>query len=263
METVASISAFLEELAPSGLAAEWDNVGLLVGETQSSVRRVMTCLTLTRAPLDEALSERADLIVAHHPLPFHPLKRITGETPDGALILRMIRAGISLYSIHTGFDSARDGINERLATGLSLTDVEPLVSIPNASGNVGVGRYGITNDSPTLYEFAGRVKSFLDVSQVQVLGSEDRTIQRAAVACGSAGDLIEVASEKRCDCLVLGEARFHACLEAEARGMCLILAGHYATERFAVVSLAEVLARRFKTIEVWASRQECDPVRRL
>src|SRR3954470_2892673 len=117
MLTVAAVAAFLENFAPNRLAAEWDNVGLLVGEAQHKVERVMTCLTVTPSSVAEALSEKADLIVTHHPLPFEPLRRITSDTPQGRLLLDLIKAQIALYSPHTAFDSARSGINQRLAEG--------------------------------------------------------------------------------------------------------------------------------------------------
>ena len=75
MPTIQTIAAFLEEFAPSRLAAEWDNVGLLVGDGRAAVARVMTCLTITPASAAEAVRGRADLVVAHHPLPFAALKR--------------------------------------------------------------------------------------------------------------------------------------------------------------------------------------------
>ena len=79
MTTVAELCAFLDCVAPPALAAEWDNVGLLVGDRAQKVERVMTCLTITPAAAAEAIRERADLIVTHHPLPFKPLKRLTAD----------------------------------------------------------------------------------------------------------------------------------------------------------------------------------------
>ena len=70
----------LNEIAPVRLAESWDNVGLLVGDESASVERVMTCLTITEASLDEAIAERADLIISHHPIPFKPLPRITSHS---------------------------------------------------------------------------------------------------------------------------------------------------------------------------------------
>ena len=82
----------------------------------------------------------------------------------------------------------------------------------------------------------------------------------AAVACGAAGELLAVALAAGCEALVVGEARFHSCLEAEASGLGLVVPGHFASERFALEALAGVLTRQFPGIEVWASRQERDPL---
>ena len=93
-----AIIAFLELLAPPRLAEEWDNVGLLVGDRGREAHRVMTCLTLTPDTAAEAVQEKADLVVAHHPLPFRSLKRLTTETTPGRLLLDLIAAQIAVYS---------------------------------------------------------------------------------------------------------------------------------------------------------------------
>src|SRR5258708_7212152 len=75
----------------------------------------------------EAVDEQVDLIVAHHPLPFRALKRITTDAHEGRLLWKLIGAGTSVYSPHTAFDSAVEGINQRLAEGLGLTEIEILL----------------------------------------------------------------------------------------------------------------------------------------
>jgi len=112
---LSTICDFLDQFAPPVLAAEWDNVGLLVGDRTQKVERVLTCLTITPAVAAEAIRERADLIVTHHPLPFRPLKRLTADEPAGRLLLDLIRAGVAIHSPHTAFDSAAAGINQQLA----------------------------------------------------------------------------------------------------------------------------------------------------
>src|SRR6478609_9776050 len=143
MITVADICSFLEAFAPAALAAEWDNVGLLVGDRSQKVERIMTCLTITTAAAAEAIRERADLIVTHHPLPFRPLKRLTADEPTGRVLLDLIRAGIAIYSPHTAFDSAAQGINQQLAEGLGLRQIQPLVVAAGLTENVGSGRFGV------------------------------------------------------------------------------------------------------------------------
>jgi len=258
MHTVADLARFLNEFAPPALAESWDNVGLLVGRYEQPVERVMTCLTITPESAAEAIERKANLIVSHHPLPFRPLKRLTGETSEGRVLLDLIAAGISVFSPHTAFDSAEQGINQRLASGLELASIAPLV--PDEATGLGSGRYGVLAAPLRLDQLAARVKVLLKIDNAQAVGQLEQPVHKVAVACGSAGEFLGPAAAAGCDVLVTGEVRFHTCLEAEALGVGLVLAGHYASERFAVEQLAEVLARQFKSLEIWPSQDEKDPV---
>jgi len=126
MLTVAAVVDYLRSSAPPQLAADWDNVGLLLGDTASEVHRVMTCLTVTAESAAEAVAEKAELIVTHHPILFRSIKRLTSETPEGRMVLSLVRAGVAVYSPHTAFDNTRNGINEMIAQRLGLVDVAPL-----------------------------------------------------------------------------------------------------------------------------------------
>jgi dinuclear metal center YbgI/SA1388 family protein len=258
MPTLAAIAAFLEELAPVRLAEEWDNVGLLVGDRKANVKKLMTCLTVTPASAAEAIECGADLIVSHHPMPFHAVKRLTTETTVGRLLLDLIAANVAVFSAHTAFDSAADGINQRLAAGLSLRGIAPLV--PHAEGQ-GAGRWGWLEEPIPLKELAARLKKFLNIEALHVVGLPDQSVRTVAVACGAAGEFLDAARHNGCDAMALGEARFHRCLEAEAAGIGLLLPGHFASERFAVERLAEALGRQFPDADVWPSRRESDPLR--
>ncbi len=212
--------------------------------------------------------------MAHHPLPFRPLRRLTTDTPEGRLLCDLLAARIAIYSPHTAFDSTTGGINERLATGLGLVEVEPLVvlreSAPAAvtAGSViaglrGAGRLGRVPAGTTGDALAARVRQFLRIGQIQVVGETGRIVEKVAVACGSAGEFLAPAHAAGCQLLVTGEVRFHTCLEAEGLGVALLIVGHFASERFAVEALAGVLAKQFPSVSVWASRHESDPLRLL
>ena len=123
---VADVVAWLDRFAPSRLAEPWDNVGLLWGDPASAVDRVMTCLTVTPDSAAEAIAERADLIVSHHPVLFKAAKAIRADRPEGATLWRLARAGVAIASPHTAFDNTEDGINDGLARRLGLAEVGPL-----------------------------------------------------------------------------------------------------------------------------------------
>lgn len=262
MLTIGDIAKCLQQFAPVQLAEEWDNVGLLVGDSAWPALRVMTCLTATPTTVQEAVEQGAQLIVSHHPLPFQPLKSITSDTTPGRLLLELITARIGLYSPHTAFDSAQAGINQHLAIGLGLQGIAPLVpAVGIADADVGAGRFGNLGERILLTEMARRVKMFLGLDTVRLVGSDTQNVSQLAIACGSGGSFLSLAIEKGCDCLLTGETNFHTTLEAEARGIGLVLPGHFASERFAVVSLADYLGEQLSGIEVWPSRKERDPLR--
>jgi putative NIF3 family GTP cyclohydrolase 1 type 2 len=131
--------------------------------------------------------------------------------------------------------------------------------VPHVEGQ-GAGRWGWLADPLRLVELAARLKEFLAIERLQIVGRPDKTIRTVAVACGAAGEFLDAAGHNGCEAMVLGEARFHTCLEAEAAGIGLLLPGHFASEPFAVERLAEVLAREFPDLHVWASRRERDPL---
>jgi len=258
MPSVDDIALFLDHFAPPTLAESWDNVGLLIGHRQQPVERLMTCLTVTPASAAEAIAAGANLIVSHHPLPFRALKRLTSDTSEGRILLELIAARVAIFSPHTAFDSAIQGINQRLADGLQLVDVAPLV--PADEPGQGAGRAGRLSKPSSLLELSERVKTLLSIDNLQFVGDRDAPLAKVGVACGSAGEFLGPAQAAGCQCLVTGEVRFHTALEAESLGMSLVLAGHFASERFAVEQLADVLAAEFPSIKTWASQQEKDPI---
>jgi putative NIF3 family GTP cyclohydrolase 1 type 2 len=126
---------------------------------------------------------------------------------------------------------------------------------------LGAGRWGWLEESLTLAQLGERLKMFLHIDRLQAVGDPARSIRTVAVACGAADELLAAAQASGCDSMVIGEARFHTCLEAEASGIALLLPGHFASERFAVECLAEVLVKQFPQLKIWASHREHDPLR--
>ena len=105
---------YLEKTFPFELAEYWDNVGLLIGDRAQSVEKVATCLTIDEAVADEAVADKVDCIVSHHPFPFHAAKKWTTDTTEGRILRKLIGAGIAVYSPHTAHDSALFGSSRRV-----------------------------------------------------------------------------------------------------------------------------------------------------
>ncbi|MFK7766129.1 MAG: Nif3-like dinuclear metal center hexameric protein [Mariniblastus sp.] len=260
MSTIKKICGFLDSFAPTRLAEDWDNVGLLAGDPNASAERIMTCLTITPESAQEAIARNADMIVSHHPLPFRPLKRITTDTVASRLLWDLIRSGVSIYSPHTGFDSANEGINQTLSQRIGIENPQPLVPIANDPQGLGAGRFGSLAQEQTLEQFVDLIKNSFDLSGIHIVGKLTSSVNQVAVACGSGGSFLEKARRAKCDTFVTGEATFHTCLEAKANNISLVLVGHFTSERFAVEALAGHLGKKFENCEVWASEQETDPM---
>ena len=261
-DTISQISDFLKHFAPLELAEDWDNVGLLIGDSRRPVRRVMTCLTVTPETIVEGIERAVDLIVSHHPFPFQAIKKITTDTVGGQMLWDLMRHGIAVYSPHTAFDSAGRGINQSLAKMMGLTNVQPLKELPSVIENVGAGRMG-DFEGIALNELLTRLKVELKLESLAYVGALEQPCRRVAVACGSGGSLLKTAIAAGCDTFVTGETTFHTCLEAKAENVALVLLGHYTSERFACENLAGELKKAFPDLEIWASELESDPINRL
>jgi dinuclear metal center YbgI/SA1388 family protein len=263
---IGEVLEFLRRLAPLELAEAWDNVGHLWGSLERPVTRLMTCLTLSPDVAEEAVRRGAELIVVHHPILFRAVQRLTDETPAGRMLLALARHGISVYSPHTAYDNAAEGINRQLTDRLELEEVGPLrfASFDNSQepsdAHPGIGRMGRLRQPQSLAELIAVVKRQLDLAHLQFVGSPELPIERVAIACGSGAEFIDDAIRQNCQLLLTGEAGFHACLDARERGLGLILLGHFLSEQPAMRALADQIRRRFPTLEVWASTLERDPL---
>ncbi|MCM2372978.1 Nif3-like dinuclear metal center hexameric protein [Aporhodopirellula aestuarii] len=279
----------MSEIAPLRLAEDWDNVGLLLGNRSAPAARVMTCLTVTPAVVSEAEDENVDLIIAHHPLPFKPMGKINTDSAAGELVWRLCRSGTALYSAHTAYDSAAGGINDQWCEAMKISGLRPLIPqlgspLPSAAAGggssvssddtvpLGAGRYGDLPEAVAANEFLRMAAEFSGATLPRLVGDPQRPVRRIGVGCGSGGSFVGAARRVGCDMLLTGEATFHTCLEAENTGLSLALVGHYASERFAMESLARRLQTELASLkpqarmaneagpEVWASRRERDVI---
>jgi dinuclear metal center YbgI/SA1388 family protein len=132
MVYVRDIMAALEEYAPVALQMSYDNSGLQVGRPDQEVHSVLLAVDLTSEVLQEAVHEGAGMVVVHHPLLFHGLKRLTGSTPTELMVEEAIRCGVAVYAAHTNMDVTSNGVSWALARRLGLDGLCPLspASIP-------------------------------------------------------------------------------------------------------------------------------------
>jgi dinuclear metal center YbgI/SA1388 family protein len=238
--TVADVATALAGWFPPEWADDWDRVGLVVGEPTAPVGRALLVVDCVPQTVDEAVAVGVDIMIAHHPLLLRGVHSVATTTYKGALVHRLIRAGIALYVAHTNADVANPGVCDALAARLGLTGLRPLVPA-GAAPDVGSGRVGALPRPMALAAFAQHVAARLPGTSggIRVAGDPD-TVVRTVAVCGGAGDAyLGDAAAAGVDVYVTADLRHHLAGEHLAGGgPALIDAAHWATERPWLDSLA-------------------------
>lgn len=363
------ITGLVEELAPVDLAADWDNVGLQVGDYNQKVGKVLVSLDINSDVFEEAISVGADLIIAHHPLIFNNIASIRYNTPLGSIIKKAVKEDISLYIAHTNYDIAPGGLNDLLAEKLGVKNTsvlnitvkenlkklvifvpeEALNAVKTALGEagagwignyshcfffqkgtgsfkplpgtsphtgsvgklssvneyrletvvyekelgrvikkmlkahpyeeaaydiyplekegktLGLGRVGVLQEKTTLKKYAQKVKETLGIKNIKIAGKPDAEIKKVALCSGSGKDLINSALFQGADVFVSGGITYHAGQRAKEKGLNIIDAGHYGTEKIMISGMADYLEKKINRkkleVQVIKSRINTDPFR--
>lgn len=242
LATVNDLVELLEELMPSSLAEDWDNVGLMLGRRAKTVKKILLALDLTKEVVEQAIAQKTDLIITHHPAIFKKLKCVVDNDWQQDLLLTLAENGIAVYSAHTNLDCVSAGVNDVLAKLLRLEDIETL------DDSNGLGRIG-TVAKASLADYALLVKEALRADYL-VVGDAGRAVHRVAVCGGAGSDLIKIALAKGADTLVTGDVKYHSAQEAVFSGLNIIDAGHQPTELPVLDKLADRLSLRLAEREI-------------
>ncbi|MCR5092613.1 MAG: Nif3-like dinuclear metal center hexameric protein [Lachnospiraceae bacterium] len=246
---LSEIRSQLEELSPERFALSFDNVGLLAGRSDREVNRVFIAVDATDDVVDDAIRAEADLLLTHHPLIFHGLKRVTDEDFTGRRVLKLIENRISLIAMHTNFDVM--GMADAAADELGLGDREVLdVTWEDDLAKEGIGRVGRLSREMTLLECAELVKGVFHIDAVRLFGEQSRRVRMAAVCPGSGKSVVDTAIAAGADVLITGDIDHHTGIDAVACGLSIIDAGHYGLEKIFIPYMKEVFRRQMPSLEV-------------
>lgn len=219
-----SVIRICDKLAPPKLAAEWDNVGLVIGDASARLKGVMVALDVTEEAIEAAASANCNMMVVHHPPIFAPIKKIDTKSPQGRLIKNLLTHSISVYVMHTNLDSAPRGLNHHVARMIGLKNIRPVTF----SGIT--YRIGELSAKKGAREFAALVKKKLGINSARLYGA-NRSVKKIALCTGSGGELMSDAAARGAQAFVTGDVKHHQALESRQLGICLLDAGHFGTER--------------------------------
>ena len=238
---------FLEQIAPLSMAEAWDNVGLLVGTHTRDIKRVYIALDATDEVIEAAISNQADFLLTHHPLIFNPIKSMTGDDFIGRRIIKLIKADMVYYAMHTNFDVSV--MADLAAEYLKLTNLEILEKTDETHG---IGKVGCLPNEMTVNDLCQYVKEVFTIESVKVFGDCNAKIKRVAVLPGSGKSYIQNTIQSQADVMITGDIGHHEGIDAVAQGLIIIDAWHYGIEHIFVKYMQDYFNSRIDEIEVFA-----------
>lgn len=243
----------LEKIAPIEICCDWDNVGVMVGDKNISVKRAVIALDCSDLVIDEAIEYGANMIITHHPFIFKSIKKLDYSIPLSKKIAKVIKNDILVYSAHTNLDIADFGTNCTLSKLLELKNVQGLM--PMSDDNY-MGRVGEVENEMVFKDFIDFVKVKLGADKLVVNGDLNTKIKRVGLCTGAGADFEYMSKAKSlgCNVFITGDVGYHDAQIAEDIGICLIDGTHYLTEVIVVNTLFEILNKKFTEVEFIKSK---------
>ena len=247
----------MELLAPTYLKEDFDNVGLMVGDKNKEVKKVLLALDCTLKVIEEAKKENVDLIITHHPLIFKRPIIITTDTLQGKKIIELIKNDISLYSSHTNLDSVENGLNDTIVSILGF-DNSKILEKNKRDDKAGLGRIVSLNESIQLEDLISKIKKSLNINNLRVVKGKDK-VNKIAIINGSGQDFIGKAVALGADCIITGDTTYHFASDYKEMEISILDVGHFASEQITFFNVMENLKEKFKDVEFITSTVEEDP----
>lgn len=259
---VKEVIAALEQFAPLPLQDDFDNSGLQIGLTEADVTGALLCLDVTEDVIAEAASKGLNLVVAHHPLLFHPLKAVVGCTYVERCTIQAVRQGIAVYAAHTSLDNAVGGVNYEIARRIGLTDVELLTHKDVGSLEGGAGVVGTLAEPADEVSFLTLLKERFSVSALRHNRLTGRSIRRVALCGGAGAFLLRDAIRAGSDCFITGEIHYHDYFGHDDE-ILMVEMGHYESEQFTPCLLQRLLKERFPELRAELTELNTNPIQTL
>ena len=255
--TIQTIIAQIEKRLPLRLQESWDNSGLQIGQTDIECSGILTTLDITESVIEEAITLGCNLIVAHHPILFKGLKRISySYSYVERCVIMAIKHDITIYAAHTNADSAYMGLNYWLGQKMGLLSIETL-SPTNSNSQEGLGVIGRLPEDLDFERFLEHTARIFKTKQLRHNGGIKDKIKTVAICGGAGAFLWERARDLDADVLITGEAKYNDYFDAE--GISLITVGHYESE-LPVAELFQHIIADCTSTPVHITQTEHNPV---
>ena len=258
---ISQITEVIERFAPLGWQESYDNAGLIVGRPDDEVHKALLAVDVTEEVLDEAEAEGCDIVLTHHPIIFHALKRFNSADPVQRCVERAIRSRIALYACHTNLDSAPEGMSWRLAEILGVGNLGVLQ--PSEAGEgVGFGVVGELSESVDTVKFMQFIRRKLGVKVVRYSDTATSAVRRVAVCTGAGASLIGEARRAGADIYITADLKYNDFMTPD-KVLTVADIGHFESEYCAIELLFDILSKNLCTFAVRKSERSRNPVNYL
>lgn len=242
-------------LCPEKYAQDWDNVGLLVGDENRNVNRLLIALDATDSAVDYAVYAGAEMLITHHPMIFSSMKKVVYNDFTGRRIISLIENGISYYAMHTNFDVCC--MADEAAGMIGMDEGEPLEVTAEINGYpAGIGKIAFMSER-TIKEWSDLVKHIFNLDFVVVYGDENRKVKRIAISPGSGKSMIREAVSKGAELIITGDIGHHEGIDAVLQGLSVIDAGHYGLEHIYIDYMKNYLEKVCHGVEIITFKEGC------
>ena len=254
MITISDIAAYINQICPEALSFDGDNVGHLVGRGAKKVQKVLVTLDVDEHVVQEAADKGADLIVAHHPMMFHPIGRITDSNPQQRALMLLVQNDIAMIAAHTNLDCVYGGLNDYLASKLGIQNTSVIEPVSDWGGVChGFGRVGEVSEGTTVSDMLSRCISALGIEAVRYVGDKERIVKKVAVNCGGGAGEMNLCIDMGVDLFITGDVKYNPARDAYESGMAVIDAGHYETEHIAIELISSIIAQKYPELTIMQS----------
>ena len=250
MNKVSEILSYLTDVAPISWQESYDNCGLLVGDANALVDKVLLTLDVTEKVIDEAIANSFHLVVSHHPLIFKGLKNILVDDTTGRIITKAIKNDIAIAAMHTNIDNSFYGVNRALAEKLGVKDLNILhlnnsatQQLSDSVTQIGSGMIGEFENEMSELEFLKLIKERLNIPSLRHSCLLEKNIKKVAICGGSGSFLINDAKQCKADAYITADLKYHDFFEADNE-ILIVDAGHFETEQFTKQLFADIILKK-------------------
>lgn len=241
---IKDIEKILNKIAPIETQEEWDNSGFQIKFENEEVSRILTTLEISRAVIEDALENKVQLIVTHHPLIFYGIKSIYDNNIIDNYLIELISNKISVYSAHTPFDKVAGGNNDYFGKVLGIENIKNM-----RGDDTGICRQGQLAKPMAVTDFAKYVSEHINVEKrnFSYCGPKNAFVKNIGWCTGSGGDFIDTAKASGCDIFVTGDLKYHTARYAKELGLAILDCGHYGTEKSFAENYGNILGNKLKS----------------